>query len=43
MLLKPEPKLANVTVVGTDGEQAILQVLKAVFSEKILIFGASFI
>ena len=35
-LMKMEPQLMNVIAIGTDGEQAIVKALKAVFSEKTL-------
>ena len=35
-LMKMEPQVMDVIAVGTDGEQAIVKALKAVFSEKTL-------
>ena len=35
-LLKLDPKLVNITTVGTVGEQAIEKALKAVFGEKMI-------
>ena len=35
-LMKMEPQLMNIIAIGTDGEQAIVKALKAVFSEKTL-------